>query len=157
MFDRSNVGRPMRGWLCVQLGTWHPYKQANCVLWAHWGPRIFGPLFNELIPNANFNKKAKLSTVVKFLNITRLSYRSWKSDLDSARQQVEEKNMDLVAKSHLRDLTKLMQFFIPVVSGVIVCWLFLLILMKCKLKPGNLFPASKSLILMKSFSHSRSI
>ena len=53
MFDLSNVGRPMRGWLCVQLGTWHPYKQANCVLWSHWGPTIFGPLFHELIPNAN--------------------------------------------------------------------------------------------------------
>ena len=116
MFDLSNVGAPMRGWLCVQLGTWHPYKQANCVLWSHWGPTIFGPLFNELIPNANFNKKAKLSTVVKFLNMVRLSYPSWKSELQSALRDAEAKNVDTVAISHMRDLTKLMEFFIPVVS-----------------------------------------
>lgn len=118
MFDLSNVGRPMRGWLCVQLGTWHPYKQANCVLWSHWGPTIFGPLFHELIPNANFNKKAKLSTIVKFLNIVRLSYPSWKADLKSALKKAMAKNVDVVAISHFRDLTKLMEFFIPAVSAM---------------------------------------
>ena len=107
----------MRGWLCLQLGTWHPYKQANCVLWSHWGPTIFGPLFHELIPNSNFNKKAKLST--KFLNIARLSYPAWKSELLAARVNIEAKNVDAVAKSHLRDLTMLMEYFIPVVSELI--------------------------------------
>ena len=106
----------MRGWLCVQLGTWHPYKQANGVLWSHWGPTVFGPLFNELIPDANFNKKAKLSTIVKFLNTVRLSYPHWKSDLNSALKDVQSVNVDAVAISHYRDLTKLMEFFIPVVS-----------------------------------------
>ena len=105
----------MRRWLCVQLGTWHPYKQANSVLWSHWGPRVFGPLFNELIPNANFNRKAKLSTIVKFLNIVRISYRFWQGDLKTALKQAQSKNVDLVAISHFRDLTKLMQFFIPAV------------------------------------------
>ena len=118
MSDLSNVGRPMRGWLCVQLGTWHPYKQANCVLWSHWGPTVFGPLFHELIPNANFNKKAKLSTIVKFLNIVRVSYPQWKADLKAALKQATAKNVDTVAVSHFRDLIKLMEFFIPAVSAV---------------------------------------
>ena len=128
MFDLSNVGAPMRRWLCVQLGTWHPYKQANSVLWSHWGPRIFGPLFNELIPNANFNRKAKLSTIVKFLNIVRISYRSWKGDLNTALRQAQSNNVDLVAISHFRDLTKLMQFFIPAVSSSSDVPLFILVL-----------------------------
>ena len=73
------------------------------------------------IRSANFNKKAKLSTVVKFLNIVRLSYPSWKSDLKSALRDADAKNVDMVAISHMRDLTKLMEFFIPVVSIYIVC------------------------------------
>ena len=87
-FDASGVGAPMRGWLCVQLGTWHPYKQANTVIWTHWAPRVFGPLFNELIPNANFNKKAGLSTVASFLTFVRLAYPSFRSELQAAIGQI---------------------------------------------------------------------
>ena len=118
MYDLSNVGAPMRGWLGVQLGTWHPYKQANVVVWSHWGARIFAPLFNDLIPNANFNPKAKLSTIARFLTVARLSYKSWKTDLKNAREEIERRNMDRVAISHLRDLLKLMEFFIPVVGHI---------------------------------------
>ena len=118
MYDLSNVGAPMRGWLGVQLGTWHPYKQANVVVWSHWGARIFAPLFNDLIPNANFNPRAKLSTIARFLTVARLSYKSWKNDLKNAREEIERRNMDRVAISHLRDLLKLMEFFIPVVGHI---------------------------------------
>ena len=79
---------------------------------------VFGPLFHELIPNANFNKKAKLSTIVKLLNIVRISYPLWKADLKSALKQAKAKNVDAVAISHFRDLTKLMGLFIPAVSAV---------------------------------------
>ena len=106
----------MRQWLVVQLGTWHPYKQANTLIWSHWGPRIFAPLFNELIGNANFKRKAKLSTIVKFLTIVRLSYPSFRQTLDTAIKTTQSANVDRVAISHLRDLKKLLVFFIPVVS-----------------------------------------
>ena len=115
----------MRQWLVVQLGTWHPYKQANTLIWSHWGPRIFAPLFNELIGNANFKRKAKLSTIVKFLTIVRLSYPSFRQTLDTALKTTQSANVDLVAISHLRDLKKLLVFFIPVVSHNSV------ILLKC--------------------------
>ena len=118
MYDLSNVGAPMRGWLGVQLGTWHPYKQANVVVWSHWGARIFAPLFNDLIPHANVNPKTKLSTIARFLTVARLSYKSWKTDLKKAREEIERRNMDRVAISHLRDLLKLMEFFIPVVGHI---------------------------------------
>ena len=108
----------MRQWLVVQLGTWHTYKQVNTLIWSHWGPRIFAPLFNELIGNANFKRKAKLSTIIKFLTIVRLSYSSFKKTLDVALKTVQDANMDRIAISNLRDLKKLLVFFIPVVSGV---------------------------------------
>ena len=110
----------MRQWLVVQLGTWHPYKQANTLIWSHWGPRVFAPLFNELIANANFQRKAKLSTIVKFLTIVRLSFPAFRKTLDSALKTAQSANVDQVAISHLRDLKKLFVFFIPVVSHILV-------------------------------------
>ena len=77
-----------------------------------WGPRIFAPLFNELIGNANFKRKAKLSTIVKFLTIVRLSYPSFRQTLDTALKTTQSANVDLVAISHLRDLKKLLVLII---------------------------------------------
>ena len=114
MWDESGVGKPMKSWLCVQLGTWHPYKQANTVIWSHWGSRIFGPLFNELIPNANFNKKARLATIVKFLTIVRMAFPEFRRDLIVAVNSTSG-GRDRLAHSHLYDLLKLLLFFIPVV------------------------------------------
>ena len=110
----------MRQWLVVQLGTWHPYKQANTLIWSHWGPRVFAPLFNELIGNANFHRKAKLSTIAKFLTIARLSFPSFRKTLDKALKTAQSANVDQVAISNLRDLKKLFLFFIPVVSHMTV-------------------------------------
>ena len=108
----------MRQLLSLQLGTWHPYKQANVVLWNHWGPRVFAPLFHELIPDANFNAKASLTTIVTFLTYVRLAYPGFKSNLDETLKEVLEAQQDAIAVSHLRDLRKLCEFFIPTVSHV---------------------------------------
>ena len=110
----------MRKWLVVQFGTWHPYKQANTLIWSHWGPRVFAPLFNELIGNANFHRKAKLSTIAKFLTIVRLSFPSFRKTLDEALKAAQSVNVDQVAMSNLRDLKKLFVYFIPVVSHMSV-------------------------------------
>ena len=106
----------MRQWCSVQLGTWHPYKQANTVIWCHWGPRIFAPLFNDLVNDANFKKKARPATLAKFLTCVRLAYPFFRAKLDAASAQVQRLNAGRVAVSHLRDLKKLLQFFIPVVT-----------------------------------------
>ena len=116
LYDMSQVGKPMRSWLCVQLGTWHPYKQANQVVWQHWGPRVFAPLFHEVISDANFNKKARLATIACFLTYVRLAYPSFKAQLFQAYDQVKRLGTNPVGVSHLRDLVKLLEFFIPVVS-----------------------------------------
>ena len=43
IYDASGVGTPTGAWLCVTLGVWHPYKQANSVVWSHWGPPLLPP------------------------------------------------------------------------------------------------------------------
>ena len=116
MYDLSDVGKPMRQWMVVQLGTWHTYKQANTVVWSHWGSRVFGPLFNELVSNANFNRKARLSTIVRFFTIVRLAYPFFRTALDGALKKLKQDNTNPTATSILRDLKKLLVFFIPVVS-----------------------------------------
>ena len=109
----------MRSWFCVQLGTWHCYKQATSVVWGHWGARVFAPLYHELIDGAYFYRKARLATVARFLTYVRLAYPSFRKTLKAARSRAEEEDMDNVAKSHFRDLTKLLEYFIPVVSCII--------------------------------------
>ena len=36
VFVSSGVGTGHGAWLCVSLGIWHPYKQANTAVWNHW-------------------------------------------------------------------------------------------------------------------------
>ncbi len=113
----------MRSWLHVQLGTWHIYKQANTVVWKHWSERIFAPLFHDLIPDANFNKKARLTTISVFLTYVRLSYPSFRDELNAALKSVTDANQR-VAISHLRDLKKLCEFAIPVVGSHVIMMSF---------------------------------
>ena len=79
---------------------------------------MFAPLFHELISHANFSMSAKLSSITRFLTIVRLAYPSFKQDLDDAiRGRSGLPDDERIAVSQLRDLKKLLNFFIPVVSG----------------------------------------
>ena len=118
MYDPSGVGQPMRKWLCVQLGTWHCYKQACTVVWAHWGPRVFAPLFHEIISDANFNSKARLSSIARFFTYVRLAYPSFRDELTETLRSLTAMGVDRTGISQLRDLKKLIEFFVPVVSDV---------------------------------------
>ena len=109
----------MRGWLCVNLGTWHVYKQANSVIWKHWAGRVFAPLFYDLIPDANFNKNATLTTIVTFLTYVRLAYPSFRQQLEDTLCRMRVVDADPIGVSQLRDLKRLLEFFIPVVSHTI--------------------------------------
>ena len=117
LYDASKVGQPMQRWLCLSLGTWHPYKQACSVIWQHWAERTFGPLFNHIIPGANFNYKARLPTICTFMSYVRMAYPHIKLNLKSAIETKKAKltDNDVIAYSHLVDLKKLCEYFIPVV------------------------------------------
>ena len=122
MYDNSEVGKPYRSWCCVQLGTWHSYKQACTVVWGHWAARVFAPLYNFLINNANFRKKARLTTIARFLTYVRLAYPFFRQELKDTISEVRAANLDNVAKTQLYDLTKLLVYFIPVVCITVVVW-----------------------------------
>ena len=118
LYDASRVGEPMQRWLCLTLGTWHPYKQACTVVWQHWAQRIFGPLWNHLIPGANFMSKARLPSICTLLTYVRLAYPHFKRQLSSAIRTSRARVTDneVVAFTNLVDLKKLCEYFIPVVS-----------------------------------------
>ena len=117
MYDRSGVGVPMRSWLCVTLGVWHPYKQANSVLWNHFGPRFLAPYFNHMVPAANFSNKAKLVTIVTYFTYMRLAYVDLKQDLcDAIERSKETKRTNPKILDTLLDLQSIFEYFLPVLS-----------------------------------------
>ena len=116
MYDRSGVGVSMRNWLCVTLGVWHPYKQANNVLWNHFGPRFLAPYYNHMVPGANFSKKAKLVTIITYFTYMRLAYPSLKPDLCDAIQRAKTKRTNPKILNTLLDLQAIFEFFLPVVG-----------------------------------------
>ena len=115
LFDKSGVGQPCRQWMCVTLGTWHPYKQANMVIWNHWASRVFAPLFHELIPDAKFMTKPKLVAVVHFFTYVRLAYPKFRKQLKDALNHCRVADTLTHEYSQLVDLRHLCEFFIPVV------------------------------------------
>ena len=119
LYDPSGVGSDMRSWMVLTLGTWHPYKQANKLIWLHWDKRIFAPLFHDLIPQSNFFQGARLVTQATYLTYVRLAYPSFKNELKEAIASCEEGGVRRVELSHLKDLQRLCEFFIPVVSDFI--------------------------------------
>ena len=75
IYDASGVGTPTGAWLCVTLGVWHPYKQANSVVWSHWGPRFLAPYFHHIVPGSNFSARARLITIISYFTYIRFSAR----------------------------------------------------------------------------------
>ena len=120
MYDPSGVGSAMRKWCVVTLGTWHPYKQANTLIWHHWATRVFAPLFHDLIPQSKFHLSARLVSISTFLTYVRLAYPMFKAELAEAITFCTNKGNRIKELSHLVDLRRLCEFFIPVVSAFII-------------------------------------
>jgi len=115
IYDSSGVGRGTGAWLCVTLGIWHPYKQANTVMWGHWGPRFLAPYFNHVVPSANFRRSARLITIITYLTYIRLAAPDIAQQLQEAiiaARKLPDKPLIL---AYLLDLRTLIFFCIPVV------------------------------------------
>jgi hypothetical protein len=122
LYDSSKVCDSMRQWFTVTLGSWHPYKQANLIVWGHWGQRWFGPLFHDLIPNGKFFKSPRLITVATFFTYVRLAYPYFRNDLKNAMAKSKGDTQVPATYAALLDLHQLLEFFIPVVCDVnVVC------------------------------------
>jgi hypothetical protein len=113
----------MRDWFTVCLGTWHPYKQANILIWTHWGQRYFGPLYHDLIPSGLFFEKPKLIVIATFFTYVRLAYPYFKAELEAAMAETKKDEEFPDKYAALLDLHQLLEFFIPVVRVIVFCCL----------------------------------
>ncbi len=119
MFDLSNCGKILRGKVAMMLGIWHPYKDANMLLWKRFGHTFLAPLFHILYPAGIFHTKSpRLTSILSLLSLVRLSYPKWRANLIEV-MECDDVHREL--KGHLRNLWDLCEFFIPTVS-VFVGW-----------------------------------
>jgi hypothetical protein len=122
LYDASGVGSPTGAWLCVTLGLWHPYKQANSVVWSHWGPRFLAPLLHHFAPGANFSGGARLITIITYFTYIRLAAPSFAKQLQDAIKAARADRARPLALAYLLDLRCLVFFCIPVVTSLhLVC------------------------------------
>ena len=105
----------MKSWFSVCLGTWHPYKQANIVVWTTWVQRWIGPLYHEICPAGNVPKKPKLIVASTFFTYMRLAYPKFRGQLEGALARHQNNQNDPEIYAALLDLHQLFEFFIPVV------------------------------------------
>ena len=116
IFDASGVGTPTGAWLCVTLGVWHPYKQANTVVWGHWGPRFLAPFFNHIVPGSNLQSKARLITIITYFTFIRLAAPSFAKQLQDAIKTARADRARPLVLSFLLDQRILFFFCIPVIG-----------------------------------------
>ena len=101
----------------MTLGVWHPYKQANTVVWGHWGPRFLAPFFNDIVPGSNFQCKARLVTIITYFTHIRLAAPSLAKQLQDAIKTARADRARPLVLCYLLllDLRTLVFFCIPVV------------------------------------------
>ena len=116
LYDKSGVGTGTGAWLCVSLGIWHPYKQANTVVWNHWAPRFLAPYFHHMVPASNFFRKARLATIATFFTYIRLALPEVAVELQAAIKAARKQRSKPLVLAYLLDLRDLLVFCIPVVS-----------------------------------------
>ena len=121
VFDSSGVGKGTGEWLCVTLGVWHPYKQANTVVWSHWGPRFLAPYFNHVVPGSNFRSKARLITIISYFTYIRLAAPAFAEQLQDAIKAARKVPAKPLILAYLLDLRSLIFFAIPVVRTDSLC------------------------------------
>ena len=100
----------------MTLGVWHPYKQANTVVWSHFGPRFLAPFFNHLVPGSNFRRSARLVTIVTFFTYLRLSLPSIAAEMQAAIVTARQQRSRPLVLAYLLSLRDLLFFMIPVVG-----------------------------------------
>ena len=100
----------------MTLGVWHPYKQANTVVWGHWGPRLLAPFFNDIVPGSNFQCKARLITIITYFTHIRLAAPSFAKQLQDAIKTARADRARPLVLSYLLDQRILVLFCIPVVG-----------------------------------------
>jgi hypothetical protein len=96
--------------------VWHPYKQANSVVWSHWGSRFLAPYFHQIVPGSNFSTGARLITIITYFTYIRLAAPSFAQQLQDAIKAARADRARPLPLNYLLDLRTLVFFCIPVVA-----------------------------------------
>ena len=114
LYDKSltaNDGNILRTSTVWMMGVWHPYKEANLKIWQTFGQHFLAPLFHALFPGGRFYKNAKLAQVLNVLTIVRLSWSSWRPDLEALLK--DKRLVSHPIHKHAQNLKDLCDYFIP--------------------------------------------
>lgn len=113
MYDHSDCGQHLRRSVVLLMGIWHPYKQANMLLWQRFGHLYLARLFHALYPTGKYFPKPRLTHILSLLTIFRLSFPAWRPKLV---ELLESDNCSLAMRPHAQNLLDLGDFFVPEVG-----------------------------------------
>jgi hypothetical protein len=113
VYDADGRCDEWRKKVCVVLGLWHPYKQANLVIWKRFGRSFLARMFHTLFPGKLFFNKPKLRAIVGHFNVLRLAYKQIKKPLKEA---LAMSGLNKHQAGYLQNMQALFEFYIPVVS-----------------------------------------
>lgn len=113
MYDTSGKGKAYRRLGFNSLAWWHSYKAAFMKMYQIFAKDFIAPLFHTLYPAGIFFPKPKyLANVIQIFTYIRLSYKTFKPQLDAAFTDKKLKGHNIC---HLQNLRCLCEFLIPVV------------------------------------------
>ena len=94
----------------VLLGNWHLMKMVNICIWRLYAADFIAPLFHMLFPNAKFPWSPRMILVSRIFSLIRLTYPSWRAELETA---LQKEGLDATQKAHMMNLRDLCQWWIP--------------------------------------------
>ena len=119
MYDKNGAGKHLRKYTGWSLAWWHNDKWATYRVLLVFGPDFFGPLFHRLFPDREFRpKQCSVPAATALLSYVRFAYPAVKDELHAAIKlgnTIAPNQMVL-----LKNLRDLFEYFIPVVSVIVV-------------------------------------
>ncbi len=113
MYDTSGKGKAYKMLTFNSLAWWHSYKAAFLKMYQVFAKDFIAPLFHTLHPAGIFFPKPKyLANVIQIFTYIRMSYPTFKPQLDAAFTDKKLKPHNLC---HLQNLRTLCEFLIPAV------------------------------------------
>ena len=107
----------MKVYCGATMSFWHSYKKMSEKVWKLGLLDYFGPIFHEICPANKLKVKPPLRIITTFFFYLMFAYPHFKSDLLEA---ISTQKLPQSRRTHLQNLQDLCEFFIPVVSDVLV-------------------------------------
>jgi hypothetical protein len=113
MYDPCGIGRQLKQYVYVNLGTWHTYKHASLVVWRRFGEVFLAGLYHHLYPNSKFKTNERLAAITQVFVYVRMAYPDFRDQLNAALAKI---NLSPQSRTCLQNLKDLCEFYIPVVQ-----------------------------------------